>query len=130
MNRIAATVIAAILLAIVAAAALSSERIYNAGYEAGRRHDQKLVYADAFTAASESLEYGTALTPQTREFIKAQFYYYGCHMGPGTIRKLPRVDYGPVDEKLIAGARPFFIRDDSPNTYYWQILRVYGGGKQ
>jgi hypothetical protein len=95
-------------------------------YNAGKNHGQKLVSLEAFEAARASLQ-SRSLTPQTREYIKAQFYYYGCQIKPQIIRRTPVVDYGRVDDALLGGIEPFIPHADSPNDYYRQIQCIHDG---
>lgn len=93
-------------------------------YNAGRVHGQQLASLDAFTAAHASLQ-SQSLAPQTREYIKAQFYYFGCQIQPHVIRSMPVVDYGRVDDASLAGTEPFLRHANSPNDYYQKIQRIH-----
>ena len=92
-------------------------------YYAGRNYGQHLIYLDALGAAGSSLSCPN-LTPQTREFIKAQYYYYAWQAFASHLQDAHIVDYGPIDETLIHGTEPFVFHADSANGYY-QILQEH-----
>lgn len=93
-------------------------------YNSGRIYGQQLVSHEAFRDAQASLQ-GTNLTPQTREYLKAQFYYYGCQIQQDIIHREKVVDYGPVNDALLNGLVPFIPHGDSPDVYYQELKRIH-----
>ena len=70
--------------------------------------------------------FNPALAPQTREYVKAQFYYYGCRTDAHTIRRMSSVDFGRVNEDLLQRLEPFPLHADCPNDYHEQLMRIHG----
>ncbi len=122
-NRTRNTLLLVGILAVVICFAVGAI-IFGRIYSAGRVYGQQLTSLEAFTAAQTSLQ-SKSLAPQTREYIKAQFYYFGCQIEPQIIRSIPVVDYGRVDDALLAGAEPFVRHADDPNEYYKEIQRIH-----
>ncbi len=106
-------------LIFVAIGAIAFGRTYNAGRVAG----QQIKNEEIFWTAEMSLQ-NQSLEPQAREYVKAQFYHYGCLVDPQIIRRVRKVDYGPVDDTILKGLEPFPFRSDHPNDYYADLLRI------
>jgi hypothetical protein len=110
-------------LGFIALAAVGSIA-FSRNYNAGRVYGQQLTSLETFYAAHASLQ-SPSLAPQTREYIKAQFYYFGCQIQPHVIRNMPIVDYGPVDDATLDGTEPFLRHGDTPNDYYQELQRIH-----
>jgi len=70
------------------------------------------AYLDMAAASLISAQAPEA-SEQTKEYAKAQFYYY-AHRTQRNIYQ----DLGPVDLNRIDGLEPFIRHADSPNDYY------------
>jgi len=104
-----------IALTAVVALALSGIACYVAGFQCGisaGRQQATQVYLDIATASLISARAPEA-THQTKEYAKAQFYYY-THRSQKNIYQ----DLGAVDLMAIDGLEPFIHHADSPNDYY------------
>ena len=88
---------------------------YVIGYRGGASMAREQMYQVYLDMAGASL--ASAQAPeanyQTKEYAKAQFYYY-AYLSQRNIY----LDLGPVDLKTIAGLEPFIRHADSPNDYY------------
>ena len=62
-------------------------------------------------------EDGLQLTPQTREYLKARYYWNAAHwVSPSWMSGMDQ-DFGPVDDKLLGGMRPYKEPADSVEVY-------------
>lgn len=88
---------------------------YVAGFRGGLHWARKEITQAYLDVAGASLASAQApeANHQTKEYAKAQFYYY-AHRSQHALD----ADLGPVDEKAIAGLVPFPAHADSPNDYY------------
>lgn len=56
------------------------------------------------------------LQPQTREYLKSRIYYLTCHIDAHNLKHY-KLDYGPVDEAILAGLSGV-KGGDSPSDAY------------
>jgi hypothetical protein len=109
MKRALFALTAVVLLALTGIACFVAG--FRGGISTGRQETTQ-VYLDIATASLISARAPEA-THQTKEYAKAQFYYYS-HRSQKNIYQ----DLGPVDLKAVDGLEPFIRHADSPNDYY------------
>jgi hypothetical protein len=59
---------------------------------------------------------------QLREHLKARVYYNAQYLPDDMLRRIPDIDFGPINEEMLGNFTAAPPHADSPNDYYKAIL--------